>query len=620
MGVAVGIPEQEPNDDFDTAQDVTEGEVDGSIDNGESDFYRIELNSTDAIDLEISGTQDANLVLYDSDRDQLVSDSFREREITLKAPETGTYFVEVVGQDQQTTTDYTLNVSKITPEENDQFAPNDDFGSAAEIPEGPNDARIVGGESDFYRLEANSTDAINLEIDGTQDANLILYDEDRDQLVSDSFREREITLKAPETGTYFVEVVGQDQQTTTGYTLRVDKITPEENDQFAPNDDFSSAAVIPEGFNDARIVGGESDFYRLEANTTDAINLEIDGTQDANLILYDQDRNQLVSDSFREREITLKAPETGTYFVEVVGQDQQTTTDYTLGVDKITPEENDQFAPNDDFSSAAVLEEEFSDARVVGGESDFYRVGLESGQAIRLEVRDTNDVNLRLYNPDRTEVKSDTFRTREFGYEAQESGTYFIEVSGQDQQTTTDYQLQTNQTGLLDDGGQVAFLRVTTDAPASIAPGETASMDVSVTNTDVSNAQGGSIELTNVPSPLSVSGDSTVFLGVGGNTVPSIGETTTQSFELTVADDATTGQDVTVDISAQLENQQSSSTATNSTTITIAQRDRFDTNGQEGIQTGEVVDAIVAFNANQELGGQPVTRGDVVDLIVRFNA
>jgi hypothetical protein len=47
---------------------------------------------------------------------------------------------------------------------------------------------------------------------------------------------------------------------------------------------------------------------------------------------------------------------------------------------------------------------------------------------------------------------------------------------------------------------------------------------------------------------------------------------------------------------------------------------RFDENDDNEIQVEEVLDAIVAYNAESTVSGQPVTVTDVVDLIVAYNA
>jgi hypothetical protein len=474
-GGVVHATDVEPNDDFETAVAVSEGTFSGEIVNGESDFFKLNASTTEALSAEITSADDLGdleLRIYDADRTQLVGDGndFNGINTNLKLPETGTYYVEVAGQSEGTNSSYTLDLDVVTPAENDQFAPNDDFESAAPISEGVSEARIVGGESDFYRLEANSTDAISVDMtsaDSLNDLAIRLYDADRNQLVADGndFEGIDYTLKAPETGTYYIQVLGQSTQTTSDYTLNVDVVTPAENDQFAPNDDFESAAPISEGVSEARIVGGESDFYRLEANSTDAISVDMtsaDSLNDLAIRLYDADRNQLVADGndFEGIDYTLKAPETGTYYIQVLGQSTQTTSDYTLNVDVVTPAENDQFAPNDDFESAAPLREEFNDARVVGGEADYYKVTLNESESISAEIRTADslsDLVIRLYAPDRTQVASDgnDFDGIGVSHQATTAGTYYIEVAGQSKQTTSSYELQSNQTFRADDVTQV---------------------------------------------------------------------------------------------------------------------------------------------------------------------
>ena len=337
MGTVVAqTQEQEPNDDFDTAQQVAEGDIPGEVIDGESDFYQIEANSTDAIDLDLAERDgDIRVRLYGPDRSELADDiSGGSRSITQKAPETGTYYVEVFGGDAQTTANYTLNLQKITPAENDAYAPNDDFESAVAVEDGFYEATIWGGESDFYQIEANSTDAIDLALpERNGDIRVRLYGPDRSELADDiSGGSRSITQKAPETGTYYVEVFGGDAQTTANYTLNLQKITPAENDAYAPNDDFESAAVLSDEFSDGKLWGGESDFYRVGLNANDGIELALpERNGDIGLRLYGPDRSQLASNRFGgDRSIAYVPTTTGAYFVEVVGGDQGTTGGYTL--------------------------------------------------------------------------------------------------------------------------------------------------------------------------------------------------------------------------------------------------------------------------------------------------
>jgi hypothetical protein len=80
------------------------------------------------------------------------------------------------------------------------------------------------------------------------------------------------------------------------------------------------------------------------------------------------------------------------------------------------------------------------------------------------------------------------------------------------------------------------------------------------------------------------------------------------------------GNQLVLTAEGQLSSSAADRTDSAITRLTVAEPARFDTNGQPGIQRGEVVDAIVAYNTGAELGGQPVSRTDVFDAIVKFNS
>jgi hypothetical protein len=387
------------------------------------------------------------------------------------------------------------DISRAAQHENDQFAPNDDFDSAARIPEGFSDARLINNESDFYRLQANTTDALDVAVQGEnlQNITFLLYSPDRQRLIRDSTPDDglELISKVPANGTYYLEVRSQVQQASTDYTLNVDRITPAENDQFAPNDDFDSAAQVSEGFTDARLVGGESDFYRLQASATDAVEVGVQNPTLRNvaLILYGPDRRTIIGDRDPSNGINLttKLPADGIYYLEVRGQTQQATTDYTLRIDRITPAENDQFAPNDEFESAAVITSRFTQARLVGGESDFYFVGLKSNGSLAIGVQNANLQNLELvlYGPDRQPIVKDgnsNFDGISATVSVSEPGIYYVEVRGQTQQTTTAYTLRSNQTGNKLSTA-TPTLTIVSPPPASVRAGTGVEITYRITNT-----------------------------------------------------------------------------------------------------------------------------------------
>jgi hypothetical protein len=60
--------------------------------------------------------------------------------------------------------------------------------------------------------------------------------------------------------------------------------------------------------------------------------------------------------------------------------------------------------------------------------------------------------------------------------------------------------------------------------------------------------------------------------------------------------------------------------ATLTATVSSGPVQRFDTNGQPGIQRDEIVNAIVSYNDDSTVGGEEVSRADIVELIVQYNS
>jgi hypothetical protein len=341
----VSADEEEPNDDFETAQPISEGNISGEIVDGESDFFEIQANTTDAVQVDLEDAQPNDLALrvYNSDQEEIVGQSTCcsvPGPLNKKLSETGTYYIEVEGTSGQKTTEYTLDYDKITPTENDPFAPNSNFTDAAPLGEGFHDAKLWGGESDFYEIQANTTDAIQVNLENAQPNDLALrvYNSDQEEIVGQSTCcsvPGPLTKKLPETGTYYIKAAGTSTQKTTEYTLDYDKITPTENDPFAPNSNFSSASLLTQRFTDAKLWGGESDFYRvvLTANETIEVNLENAQSNDLALRVYNSNKEEIAGQSTCcsvPGPLIETVPETGSYYIEVEGTSEQKTTEYTL--------------------------------------------------------------------------------------------------------------------------------------------------------------------------------------------------------------------------------------------------------------------------------------------------
>jgi len=133
------------------------------------------------------------------------------------------------------------------------------------------------------------------------------------------------------------------------------------------------------------------------------------------------------------------------------------TTGYTADVDRVTPAENDAFAPNDGFESAANVTRGVTTAKIWGGESDFYRVALDAGEVLEATLElVSGDASFRIYGPDRTTLDEARFvppgQSSTLTVTANATGAYYVEVDGIER-GTTGYTLVSNRTVPLPDCG-----------------------------------------------------------------------------------------------------------------------------------------------------------------------
>ena len=116
---AADTQESEPNDDFGSAQPIPEGVVDGRVVDGEVDIYRIDLNGTDALDVRLSpASADLEVRIYGPDRREIDGDDFvasgSTDELRIRSGAAGTYYVEVTGDSEFSTSEYELRSNRTT--------------------------------------------------------------------------------------------------------------------------------------------------------------------------------------------------------------------------------------------------------------------------------------------------------------------------------------------------------------------------------------------------------------------------------------------------------------------------------------------------------------------------
>jgi hypothetical protein len=269
--------------------------------------------------------------------------------------------------------------------------------------------------------------------------------------------------------------------------------------------------------------------------------------------------------------------------------------------------------PNDDFETADEVGEANISAGISGGESDYYRINANTTDALSLEVSNMKGgaaVEIRLYNSDRDELESD-FRNRgsdlSITRKLPETGTYYVEIDGTRSQTTTEYTLQSSQTGEFPNPDSQPELSATVQQAGS--PGGQARVQYTLSN--VSGQSSVAIEFTNLPSQVSVNTSASTTTGTFGQNnqqvvfvQPNSELTATIAFDIA----ASVSTDTTFDIETAALNQNSTTTDSVTTTVggaPVGPIERFDADGNGEIDLIEVQAAIRAFS-NGELDLQGV--------------
>jgi len=256
-------------------------------------------------------------------------------------------------------------------------------------------------------------------------------------------------------------------------------------------------------------------------------------------------------------------------------------------------------------------------------QSDWYVELQQGGQIIR-EFQNVAGRDYFITSVEETEFNdSQSFRVNIYQDESDSRGQrlagLFLLRIDEDTRVTGPVGTQSPPTEAPGDGSETP-VELSVEAPETVQPGETLTVTAEVTNQDVPEASSGVIELTSVPEPLSLSSASAnpVFLGFAGNALPAVGESVTQQFEIAVPDEAAVEQELTLETEATLQNSEATRNTTTTQTVTITDQqapvERFDQNGEPGIQGDEVLDAISEFNE-----GGDVEATDVLDVISAFN-
>jgi len=374
-----------------------------------------------------------------------------------------------------------------------------------------------------------------------------------------------------------------------------------ENDQYEPNDNFDEASIIEPSTTipDLQIVRDEKDYFAVELSEGQKFEATLTFSQttgNIDLAVYGPDRQLLRSSNTRTdgETITIKSIDTtGKHYIVAEGTDDGTTVPYQLETTVTTPTE----------------------------------YGAVSGNVTTADGTAVSNATVRILKIPTEEAVTTTTTdpSGEYTFSEIETGHYVVEAESQGYLgRSAETRITSGATTTVDivipelTADPEQKIQLDSDVPAQIEPGESVTISYTLRNINLPNAGGGVISI-NVSSPISVVSDQTKFIGIQ-SPPPAVGENITKSFTIQASTN-TTSSNATIFASAKLQSVDERLQTNISQQLIVSENssDRFDTNDEPGIQSREVISAIVAYNSGRPLGGQPVTSQDIIDLIVRYN-
>ncbi len=303
---------------------ATQGELEHEHD---SDFFAFEASEGEFYELEVTlGTLHYSVLdLYDADGNWLTSyDDSTASPLIWPAPTTGTYYVQVHSSATWTGTyTFTINLSDIE----DDHPNTADNATPVEISTATQGELEYDHDSDFFAFEATIGQAYELDVTpGTLDvtprtrclSELYVYDADGNELTfycdyGDSTAPR-LIWRAPDTGTYYVEITKFDGTGTYTLTITVSDIV----DDHPNSTDHATPVEIGIATQGELEYDHDSDFFAFEATENEfyELNVTLGTLQDSALSIYDTDRTWPIA-NYSDSTATWRAPDTGTYYIRV---------------------------------------------------------------------------------------------------------------------------------------------------------------------------------------------------------------------------------------------------------------------------------------------------------------
>ena len=294
-----------PNDNSTPGRVAVGGSATGAIGTpGDQDRFAVELEAGRTYRFDLTGSPGGGGTLpdtyfraiydsqgrYQSGSYNDDSDGRRDSRVTFTAPESGTYYARVSGDRDETGT-YTLSVTDVTPEDEEERPAGQDTGQS--VSEGdkdlPNDNATHGrvavggsatgaigtaGDQDRFAVELVTGRTYRFDLRGSPGGGGTLPDtyfraiyDSEGRYQSDSYnddfdggRDSRVTFRPTESGTYYARVSGDRNETGT-YTLSVDDITGPASKPAVADGPPGLAPNVPNPFNPSTVIP-----YRLDTD------------------------------------------------------------------------------------------------------------------------------------------------------------------------------------------------------------------------------------------------------------------------------------------------------------------------------------------------------------------
>lgn len=192
----------EPNDDYDHAEQITAGEYTGHVDSTDThDYYKTTIGAGQTIYVNVTPeiTLEADIALYNEDRAKVTSDGWngkgaisRMSWTTSSAQVSYNWYISVRrGTLYYGAGDYTMNVILVDQDDGDSGGDaGDSFDNALQVGAGTYSGLIRDDdEKDYYKINITAGQTVSVEVtpEITLEADILLYNEDKQTKISDTW-------------------------------------------------------------------------------------------------------------------------------------------------------------------------------------------------------------------------------------------------------------------------------------------------------------------------------------------------------------------------------------------------------------------------------------------------